>query len=106
MAAARAPSEEERDWDDREIIDPEVAARVTAGDSIPLNISFQPGEANVTAAEIYTNLNRRDRADTDADGDGYPDGVSGRRLRQSAAILFSRGAGLGGTPAPGIRPVG
>ncbi|MEK7950772.1 hypothetical protein [Luteolibacter soli] len=48
-----------------------------AGDSIPLGISFQPGEANVTAAEIYTNLNRRDRADIDADGDGYPDGVSG-----------------------------
>lgn len=48
-----------------------------AGDSIPLSIVFEPGEANVTAAEIYTNLNRRDRADADANGDGYPDGVSG-----------------------------
>ncbi len=48
-----------------------------AGDSIPLHLVFQPGQANVTDAEVYTNLNRRDRADTDANGDGYPDGVSG-----------------------------
>jgi glycosidase len=47
-----------------------------AGDSIPLSIVFQPGEANVTEAEIYTNLNRRDRADDDANGDGYEDGIS------------------------------
>jgi hypothetical protein len=48
-----------------------------AGDSIPLNIVFQPGEPNITHAEVYTNVNRRERANTDADGDGYPDGVSG-----------------------------
>lgn len=48
-----------------------------AGDSIPLNIVFAPGEANVTEVEIYTNLNRRDRADEDANGDGYDDGISG-----------------------------
>jgi hypothetical protein len=48
-----------------------------AGDSIPLSISFQPGEDNITAAEIYTNVNRRDRADLDANADGYPDGISG-----------------------------
>lgn len=46
-----------------------------AGDTSPLNIVFQPGEANVTEAEIFTNVNRRDRADLDANGDGYPDGV-------------------------------
>lgn len=48
-----------------------------AADSIPLSIVFQPGEANVTDAEIYTNLNRRDRADLDANSDGYPDGITG-----------------------------
>lgn len=48
-----------------------------AGDSIPLNIVFQPGEANITSAEVFTNVNRRDRADLDADSDGYPDGISG-----------------------------
>lgn len=47
-----------------------------AGDSIPLNIVFAPGEANVTEVEVYTNLNRRDRADDDANGDGYDDGIS------------------------------
>lgn len=48
-----------------------------AGDSIPLQISFQPNEANITDAEIYTNVNRRDRASLDADDDGYADGISG-----------------------------
>lgn len=48
-----------------------------AGDSIPLQISFQPNEADITSAEIYTNVNRRDRASIDADGDGYADGISG-----------------------------
>jgi hypothetical protein len=47
-----------------------------AGDTIDLNIVFEPGEANVVDAEVYTNLNRRDRADEDANGDGYDDGIS------------------------------
>lgn len=47
-----------------------------AGETVPLSIVFQPGEANVTEAEVFTNLNRRDRADVDANGDGYPDGIS------------------------------
>lgn len=46
-------------------------------ESIDLNIVFEPGESDITAAEIYTNLNRRDRANEDADGDGYEDGISG-----------------------------
>lgn len=48
-----------------------------AGDSQNLNIVLQPGEANIVDAEIFTNLNRRDRAQSDANGDGYPDGISG-----------------------------
>ena len=48
-----------------------------AGDSIDLNIVFQPGESNIVAAEIYSNVNRRDRADDDANSDGYADGISG-----------------------------
>lgn len=48
-----------------------------AGDSIDLNIVFQPGESNIVAAEVYSNVNRRDRADDDANGDGYDDGISG-----------------------------
>lgn len=48
-----------------------------AGEQEDVAVVFQPGEANVTVAEVYTNLNRRDRAGLDADGDGYPDGISG-----------------------------
>ena len=48
-----------------------------AGESHDLVIAFEPGEANIIAAEVYTNLNRRDRAGIDANNDGYPDGISG-----------------------------
>ena len=43
----------------------------THGDSIPFVISFAPGQANVTDAEVFTNLNRRDKATTTyTDGHG------------------------------------
>lgn len=45
-------------------------------ESVDLDIIFEPGEANVNTAEIYTNLNRRDRANEDANNDGYEDGIS------------------------------
>lgn len=48
-----------------------------AGDSINVDIVFQPSESNIVAAEVYSNLNRRDRADDDANADGYADGISG-----------------------------
>lgn len=48
-----------------------------ASEQVPLNVVFQPGEANVVDAEIFTNLNRRDRAQLDANADGYPDGITG-----------------------------
>lgn len=47
----------------------------TAADSKPLSITFAPGQANVTAVEVFTNLNRRDRAQLDANGDGIEDGI-------------------------------
>jgi glycosidase len=46
-----------------------------AGDSIPLTILFTPNAANVVAAEVFSNLNRRDRATQDANGDGIEDGI-------------------------------
>ena len=46
-----------------------------AADSKPLAITFAPGEANVTDVEIFTNLNRRDRAQLDANGDSIEDGI-------------------------------
>ncbi len=46
-----------------------------AGTAVPVTVTFTPGVANLTAVEVYTNLNRRDRAGADADGDGVEDGV-------------------------------
>lgn len=46
-----------------------------AGDSIPITIFFDPGVSNVEFCEVFTNLNRRDRADDDANGDGIEDGI-------------------------------
>jgi len=45
-----------------------------AGDSIPITISLSPGVA-ATEVELWTNLNNRDRAGLDADGDGIHDGI-------------------------------
>jgi len=46
-----------------------------AGDSVPLDIVFKPASPLVEQVEVWTNLNRRDLADEDADGDGYDDGI-------------------------------
>ena len=46
-----------------------------AGDAIPLTVSFEPGQSNIVAAEVFSNLNRRDWADRDGDGDGIADGI-------------------------------
>lgn len=46
-----------------------------AGDKVPLEVVFTPADPRVESVEVWTNLNRRDRADGDADGDGYDDGI-------------------------------
>lgn len=47
-----------------------------AGTSHSLTVSFEPGRPNVTAVEVFTNLNRRDRAQLDAaPQDGIEDGI-------------------------------
>ena len=45
-----------------------------AGDSVPITISFAPG-VSASEVELWTNLNNRDRAGQDADGDGIHDGI-------------------------------
>ncbi|MBJ7325833.1 MAG: hypothetical protein JHC52_00655 [Chthoniobacterales bacterium] len=45
-----------------------------AGDSIPITISFAPGVA-ASEVELWTNLNNRERADDDANGDSIDDGI-------------------------------
>lgn len=46
-----------------------------AGTTAPILFRFTPGVANVTDVELWTNVNRRDLANTDKNADGYPDGV-------------------------------
>ena len=46
-----------------------------AGDSIPVTIFFDPQMLGVETCEVFTNLNRRDRAGMDADSDGIEDGI-------------------------------
>jgi hypothetical protein len=46
-----------------------------AGDSIPITIFFDPQMLGVETAEVFTNLNRRERAGLDANSDGIHDGI-------------------------------
>ena len=48
-----------------------------AGTSIPVIINLQTGAADAVEAEVWTNLNNRDRAAGDANADGIPDGILG-----------------------------
>ena len=45
------------------------------GDAIPLTVLFSPNTNNVVEADVFSNLNRRDRATMDANGDGIEDGI-------------------------------
>ena len=45
-----------------------------AGDAVPITISFAPG-VQADEVELWTNLNNRERAGQDADGDGIHDGI-------------------------------
>ncbi len=69
-SAARAVGEVEADYTTSHVFVNEVA-----GDSIPFTIFFDPQTGGVQTAEVFTNLNRRDRAGLDADGDGIQDGI-------------------------------
>ena len=46
-----------------------------AGTTAPITFRFTPGVANVIDVELWTNVNRRDLANSDKNADGYPDGV-------------------------------
>ena len=47
-----------------------------AGESRTISIVLNPDESSpITAAEVFTNLNNRDRANDDIDGDGIHDGI-------------------------------
>ena len=45
------------------------------GTTVPITVFFDPQTVGVETAEVVTNLNRRDRADDDANGDGIEDAI-------------------------------
>src|SRR5580700_10588107 len=56
-STTRLPTEVEADYKTSHLFVNEVA-----GDKVPLTIFFDPQMTGVQSAEVYTNLNRRDRA--------------------------------------------
>jgi hypothetical protein len=69
-STTRSPSEVEADYTTTHVFVDEVA-----GDSIPITVFFDPQTLGVEAADVFTNLNRRDRAAGDANNDGTHDGI-------------------------------
>lgn len=69
-SAVRAAGEVEGDYTTSHVYVNEVA-----GDLVPFTIFFDPQTAGVETCEVFTNLNRRDRAGLDANGDGIEDGI-------------------------------
>ncbi|HMD53160.1 MAG TPA: hypothetical protein VKJ65_01230, partial [Phycisphaerae bacterium] len=53
-----------------------VFVNEVSNDAVPLTILFSPNAStNVVEADVFSNLNRRDYANGDANGDGVPDGI-------------------------------
>ncbi len=69
-SAVRAASEIDGNYTTTHLYVDEVA-----GDSIPITVFFDPQTLGVESAEVFTNLNRRERAQLDANGDGIEDGI-------------------------------
>ncbi len=69
-----------------------------------LALILTPNEANVTSAEVFTNLNNRDRANADTNSDGIPDGIlppDGATITTASANTYyqvwTMSPGTGGT---------
>ena len=69
-SASRLTNEVEADYTTSHFFINEVK-----NDSAPITVFFDPQTLGVQTAEVFTNLNRRDRAARDADGDGVEDGI-------------------------------
>ncbi|MGJ8696397.1 MAG: hypothetical protein ACSHYF_08760 [Verrucomicrobiaceae bacterium] len=63
------------DWRSGEYSTSHVFVDEVAGTSADIEVKFTPGVADVTDVEVFTNLNRRDLATADKDGDGEHDGI-------------------------------
>ena len=75
-----------------------------AGDSVPLTILFSPNQPNLTAVEVFSNLNRRDRATLDANADGIEDGIvppDGNAIVAGEDANYYKAYPMSPTAAPG-----
>jgi glycosidase len=66
----RLPTEVEADYTTSHVFINEVA-----NEGVPFTIFLDPQTMGVATAEVFTNLNRRDHATMDANGDGIEDGI-------------------------------
>jgi len=67
---SRLPTETEADYTTSHVFINELANQ-----TVPFTIFFDPQTMGVATAEVFTNLNRRDHAGLDANGDGIDDGI-------------------------------
>ena len=70
-SAQRAANEVEADYTTSHVLISE-----TARESVPITIFFDPQVAGVESAEVFTNLNRRDWATADPNGNGVEEGIT------------------------------
>jgi hypothetical protein len=61
-----------------------------AGDAVPITISFAPG-VQADEVELWTNLNNRDRAGLDADGDEIHDGILPPAAPETKPVGYTSG---------------
>src|SRR5260370_24167155 len=70
-SAQRAANEVEADYTTSHVLISE-----TAHETVPITIFFDPQVTGVEAAEVFTNLDRRDWATAAPNGDGVEEGIS------------------------------
>jgi len=92
---SRLPTEVEADYTTSHVFINELA-----NESVPFTIVFDPQTMGVASAEVFTNLNRRDRAALGANGDGIEDGIlppDGNKIPAGDTTTITR-------PTPCSRP--
>jgi glycosidase len=63
-----------------------------AAESVPVTIAFSTGALNTVEAEVWTNLNNRERADDDANGDSIDDGIISPPAPEEKPVGYVSGA--------------
>ena len=94
-SAERAANEVEADYTTSHVLISE-----TAHQSVPITIFFDPQVTGVKAAEVFTNLNRRDWAQAAPNGDGVEEGGEVEGLVAAVGHLDDGGVDGGGVALP------